>query len=140
MKAFIKKHSFTLFLTLFILLVYFVFYITGIGCPIKFITGISCAGCGITRAFIHVLRLDLKGAFLYHPLWFTVPITLVLLVFFYAKKMKKAYTATLYVFSFLMLTVYAVRMFSSGGDIVVFEPQNGVIFQFLSNIFKTPKI
>ena len=48
----------------------------GITCPIKFITGISCAGCGMSRAWISLLKLDLKNAFYYHPLFWSVPILL----------------------------------------------------------------
>ena len=49
----------------------------GIGCPIKFITGISCPGCGMTRAWLEALRLDFDAALAYHPLFWTVPIVLV---------------------------------------------------------------
>ena len=31
----------------------------GITCPIKFITGISCAGCGMSRAWLAFLQLDM---------------------------------------------------------------------------------
>ena len=34
----------------------------GITCPIKFITGISCAGCGMSRAWLALLHFDLKKA------------------------------------------------------------------------------
>ncbi|MDE7047571.1 MAG: DUF2752 domain-containing protein, partial [Lachnospiraceae bacterium] len=34
-----------------VLMVYGLFTVLGIGCPIKFITGISCMGCGMTRAW-----------------------------------------------------------------------------------------
>ena len=39
----------------------------GITCPIKFITGISCAGCGMSRAWMAFLQLDIAKAFAYHP-------------------------------------------------------------------------
>ena len=35
----------------------------GITCPILFLTGISCAGCGMSRAWFCVLRMDFTGAF-----------------------------------------------------------------------------
>ena len=54
---------------------YFVSHITGIGCPIKFLTGISCGGCGMTRAWLSVAALDIKGAFYYHRLYLFLPCT-----------------------------------------------------------------
>ena len=46
--------------------IYALFYlITGFGipCPIKAATGLYCPGCGITRMFINIIRLDLPAAF-----------------------------------------------------------------------------
>ena len=42
-------------------------------CPILWLTGVPCPGCGMTRALTHAVRLDFAGAFYYHPLWFAVP-------------------------------------------------------------------
>ena len=44
------------------------------GCPIRLVTGVSCAGCGMTRAWLSVLRLDLRQAFYYHPLFLLPPV------------------------------------------------------------------
>ena len=52
----------------------------GITCPIKFITGISCAGCGMSRAWLAFLQLDMAKAFAYHPLFWLVPITVIVLL------------------------------------------------------------
>lgn len=48
------------------------------GCPIRFMTGISCPGCGMTRAYLCLLRGDVEGAFNYHPLFPLVPIGIIL--------------------------------------------------------------
>ena len=54
-------------------LFYIVIESLGVTCPILFLTGISCAGCGMSRAWLSLLRLDLAGAFAFHPLfWLTV--------------------------------------------------------------------
>ena len=46
----------------------------GISCPIKFVTGISCAGCGMTRAWkVLLFHGDFRQAFYYHPL-FLLPV------------------------------------------------------------------
>lgn len=41
----------------------------GIPCILYRITGLQCAGCGLTRAFSAVMRLDLSASFAYNPLW-----------------------------------------------------------------------
>ena len=49
---------------------------TGIGlpCPIKAITGLECAGCGMTHALAALTRLDLRSALYHNPTVFvTVP-------------------------------------------------------------------
>lgn len=53
-------------------------HVTGIGCPIKFVTGVSCPGCGMTRAWLSALggRLDLALA--YHPLFWVLPLVFLL--------------------------------------------------------------
>lgn len=43
--------------------------IYGNNLPYKYITGISCAGCGMTRAWIALLHFDINTAFMYHPLF-----------------------------------------------------------------------
>ena len=52
----------------------------GITCPIKFITGISCAGCGMSRAWMAFFQLDIAKAFAYHPLFWLVPIAVIVLL------------------------------------------------------------
>ena len=48
-----------------------------IDCPIKKITGLYCPGCGITRMFLSLLKLDFYQAFRYNPLLFiTLPVFL----------------------------------------------------------------
>ena len=56
-----------------VVILYIVLECFGITCPIKFITGVSCAGCGMSRAWLACLRLDFKKAFYYHPLFIFPP-------------------------------------------------------------------
>lgn len=56
--------TFLLILLLYIL----VMNLTEIGCPIRWLTGIPCPGCGMTRALYALLRLDFSGAFYCHPM------------------------------------------------------------------------
>lgn len=55
-----------------------VLYLIGVGCPIKFMTGISCPGCGMTRAWLELARGHLAAAFAYHPLFWAVPLVVAL--------------------------------------------------------------
>lgn len=41
----------------------------GIPCIIYRLTGMKCAGCGLTRAIAAVMRLDFSAAFAYNPIW-----------------------------------------------------------------------
>ena len=72
-----------------VVLLYLVLEGFGITCPIKFLTGISCAGCGMSRAWIAVFHLDLARAFYFHPLFFTPPV--ILLVILLKKRIKPAF-------------------------------------------------
>lgn len=56
-------------------------YATGIGCPIKFISGISCPGCGMTRAWLAALSGNIRLALAYHPLFWLAPAVVLLLAF-----------------------------------------------------------
>jgi len=38
------------------------------------VTGLPCPACGLTRAFLALVRFDVPGAFTYHPLFFIVPV------------------------------------------------------------------
>ena len=42
-------------------------------CIIYHVTGLPCPACGMTRAFISLMRLELRQAFAWHPLFFLVP-------------------------------------------------------------------
>ena len=54
--------------------------VTHVGCPIKFFTGVSCPGCGMTRAWLSLIHGDAQQALRYHPLFWAVPVIMALLV------------------------------------------------------------
>lgn len=39
-------------------------------CPIKLLFGIPCPGCGTTRACLSLLRMNIRDAFMYQPVFF----------------------------------------------------------------------
>lgn len=102
----------------------------GITCPIKFITGISCAGCGMSRAWLAFLRLDMAKAFEYHPLFWLPPIAVIVLLC-KSKINIKIYKIIIFTIILMFAIVYICRLIWSGDDIVVFEPQNNILFRII---------
>lgn len=58
-----------------------VFMLLEIPCLIRHFTGLICPNCGMTRAWLSVLRLDLVSAFQYHPMFWSVPFLFLFLVY-----------------------------------------------------------
>lgn len=101
-----KKDRWGLSLVLFGILlgVSFLSEATGHGsiCLIYNTTGFPCPTCGMTRAYLALLRGDLQGAVFYHPLFFLVPVLL------YAMYFRR--NRLLYALSVVFLLVYSYRM------------------------------
>lgn len=117
-----------------IIVTYTVFYMAGIGCPIKFLTGISCAGCGMTRAYLSILRLDFASAFHYHPLWPLAPFLLALVIFH--NRIAPRLRNTLFVlFITAFLAVYICRLFSANNTIVTVDTEHGFIVQLIKSLW-----
>ena len=127
MSAF-RKYKEIIYSCMAVALLYGLFDLLGIGCPIKLLTGISCAGCGMTRAWAAVLQLDFAGAFSFHPLWWTIPPALCIFLIG-GRLRKKTLNICLFIFVMAFIIVYLYRMLAGGQDIVVFEPQNGLIWR-----------
>lgn len=102
----------------------------GITCPIKWVTGISCAGCGMTRAWLALLRLDFAQAFYYHPLFWLPPVAIVL-IYLNSKKNIKFYKISMLLIIGLSAIVYLYRMLWGSDDIVVFRPGDGVLWRVI---------
>ena len=105
----------------------------GITCPIKFITGISCAGCGMSRAWMAFLQLDIAKAFAYHPLFWLVPIAVIVLLC-KSKINIKFYKIFMFTIAGAFVIVYLYRMFIGDGNVVVFEPQNNIVFRIIRKL------
>ena len=113
-----------------VVILYIIFFVTGIGCPIKFITGISCAGCGMTRAYLSLLHLDFREAFHYHPLFWLPPVFLVIL--YKKNRMKPSiYKILIYTIVVFFCIVYVYRLISNDDTVVVFRPQDNIVFRVI---------
>lgn len=106
--------------------VYGIFTLLGIGCPIKYVTGISCMGCGMTRAWLSVLHFDLKSAFYYHPGFWIPPLFLYVIYLKYKKNIKN-YKLFMFTAIAIFVIIYVVRLVWSDNDIVVFQPENNIL-------------
>lgn len=111
--------------------VYLFFHVVGIGCPIQFFTGVSCPGCGMTRAALAVLRGDFAAALSFHPLVFALPAAA--FVFLLRRKMPvKIYKILTFTLIGLFVILYLIRMCDPGNDVVRFRPERG----FFPRVFK----
>ena len=105
----------------------------GVTCPIKYITGISCAGCGMSRAWIALLHFNIHEAFMYHPLFFLPPVVVIFMLL-KSKINIKFYQIFMFTMAGAFVIVYLYRMFIGTGDIVVFEPQNNILFRIIRKL------
>ncbi|MDU1911668.1 DUF2752 domain-containing protein [Fusobacterium sp.] len=94
------------------------------------IFGLPCPSCGMTRAYISLGHLDIKKAFYYHPLFWSVPLILL------GYKNKKI----IYILGILFISVWLVRMYLYFPDIEPMKFNNKAIyvriFNGLKNIIK----
>ncbi len=70
-----------LFFTVTVICALLILWIFKIPCPYKYILGCECIGCGMSRAYFSLLRLDFAMAFSYHPMFWSVPIAYLYFLF-----------------------------------------------------------
>lgn len=117
-----------------VVLLYAFFHVSGIGCPIHYATGVSCPGCGMTRAAFALARFHFADAFHYHPLVYVMP--LIVLIFLIKRHIpKRLYQILIFTFILLFVTIYLVRMCDPTNDIVEFHPEQGFIFRTIKYFF-----
>ncbi len=110
-------------------------------CPYDFFFGLSCPGCGMTRAFISLVKFDFEMAFYYHPLFPVVIIFVILALLDYFKIIKlsdRVKRCGLWTTVILFFAVYAIRLFS-GSEVVYFRPEDSLfvrIYNFICVFIK----
>ena len=97
-------------------------------CPLRSAFGLSCPGCGMTRAWWALLAGDLQGAFHYHPL-FWLPVPALLLLVFGDRLPDRVFRGLLFLMLALYLTVYGIRLADPADEVVWFHPERGMFLQ-----------
>ena len=129
MKSRLNRYTAFLGVCAVIVSVYGVLFALGITCPIKYLLGISCPGCGMSRAVWALLRLDFAAAAYYHPLCFALPFVAAGLIYTYIRKQTRLFQILLWGFVGVMIVVYLGRLFFTESRVVVAVPQDGWIFR-----------
>ena len=118
-----------------ILLIYGAAQVSGIGvCPLRTLFGLSCPGCGMSRAWWELLSGDLPGALRYHPL-FWLPVPALLLLLFRDRIPPRIFTGCMIFLLILLLAVYGVRMADPADQVVRFRPESGMFFRVFHTLF-----
>ena len=79
-------------------------------CPVLWLTGISCPGCGMTRALAAVCRLDFDAAWYYNPVIFYLIPAAPVMVIAYFRNDKRLRDFLLWVTAGLLIAVYLYRL------------------------------
>ncbi|MBQ9887502.1 MAG: DUF2752 domain-containing protein [Lachnospiraceae bacterium] len=102
------------------------------GCPIKRVTGLSCPGCGMTRAWLSLLHGSVHEAFHYHPLFITAPFIVMAVLF--GNRLPEKYLHIFWcVIAAAFIVCYVIRIVNKS-DVLEFDFRNGVIGRILYGI------
>lgn len=106
-------------------------YLFHLPCPIKFFTGVSCPGCGMTRSLFAVCRLDFAAAIYYHPLIFYVIVLVPVLIVIHVRNAVQARKVVIVISSVLFIGVYLYRVAILHSPVLEVAPQNGVMIRLI---------
>jgi hypothetical protein len=113
-------------------------YLLDVGCPIRWLTGVPCPGCGLTRAYVAALHLDFAGAFALHPLWPVAgPLVAYLLVgkppLFGGARLGRVVPLG---FVALLLAVYVARLCVPHDPVVSIDLHSGAVERVLESLLQ----
>ena len=110
-----------------VLAAYLAVSILTFGCPFRFVFGLSCPGCGMSRSFFALLRGDVAAAVSYHPLIIAVP-ALFYAIYRCESKNDRIGKVLLTVLIFLFFFVWILRIFQED-PVVAFDFKDSLIFR-----------
>lgn len=116
------------------LLIFAFLWVKLVGCPLRRIFGIPCAGCGMTRAVIALFHGDFSLAWHYHPLVYSLPIVFSAIAF--QNKMSKKALVVFWSLMFVLFTaVYFFRLFGNS-EIVEIDFANSAVYSLFDKLFQ----
>lgn len=121
-----------LYVSVFIVLIFM--RISKVGCPIRYLTGIPCLGCGMTRACLCLLHFDFGKAFYYHPLCYLMPVAF---IFYLCKEKidKEILTRLQWIMALLFVFVYIVRILDPSNMLIKINVSNGLLYKAAFAVF-----
>ena len=127
MKQMLRQHQ-NLLITVAVLIVYLaLFFVIPMQCPILWLTGFSCPGCGITRALVSLCRLDFAAAWHYNPVIFYLLPAAPVLVIAELRRANKLKEAILWITIGLLIAVYLYRLLISHSPVVQADFSQGFL-------------
>lgn len=127
-----KKTTILVFSLIFFFLLLSVFGIKN--CIIRFVFGLCCPACGITRAIINALQFNFSKSFYYHLFWPVVVMgfmVYILIEFKILKISKKKLLSYAYIITFLNLIYYFYRLFGKS-SVVYFDFTESLIYKIIT--------
>ncbi len=121
-------------LSLIIGVIYLLLSMFSVGCPLRFLSGIPCPGCGMTRAVWYALQLDFAYAWYYHPLFILAPL-MVLLFLFESYLPSKFIRITWGLMIAAFLLTYLLRLLIFKSAVVQIDIRSGAVLRLFYTIF-----
>jgi len=113
-----------------------ILYSYTVGCLLNRLTGITCPGCGLSRAYLACLRLDFAAAFAYHPLFPLLPPYILYILWhhiFHFPGSKKLTVVLTVVMAVLLVGVWLIRL-GLQDPVVAFHTEDSLVTKIFPHL------
>ena len=110
-----------------------VMLLSGTGCPIERLSGISCPGCGMSRALLCLLRLDIAKALYFHPLSVVMPFAAAVWMLrrMFSSRLLRSLSGVL-IAAFLIC--WLMRLYA-GDPVLSIDIEKGLLYRFIKEVY-----